>query len=83
MIGSRLGGVSVGEEENEDLAKARLQAIPWKLFVSTSQPSLSDPRQESRPSFSLPLPPLNPSNMRRSKLIAESEDRHGNIKNSF
>ena len=28
LIGSRLGGMSVGEEENEDLARARLQATP-------------------------------------------------------
>jgi hypothetical protein len=75
LIGSRLGAVSVGEEENEELARARRQATPWKLFVSSSQPSPSDPRQESRPSFSSPSLPLNPSNSRRSKRIAESEDR--------
>ena len=67
--------MSIGKEENEELARARLQATPQKLFVSTSQPSPSDPRQESQPLFSSPLPPLNPSNMRRSKRIAESEDR--------
>ena len=51
LIGSKLGVVSVGKEDNEDLARARLQATPRKLFVSTSQPSPSDPRWESRPSF--------------------------------
>jgi hypothetical protein len=76
LIGSRLGAVSVGEEENEELARARGQATPQKLFVSSSQPSPSDPRRESRPSFSSPLQPLNPSNTRRNKHIAESEDRH-------
>jgi hypothetical protein len=67
--------VNVGEEENEELARVRGQATPRKLFVSSSQPSPSDPRRESRPSFSLPLQPLNPSNTRRSKRIVESEDR--------
>jgi hypothetical protein len=75
LIGSRLSAVSVGEEENEELARARGQATPRKLFVSSSQPSPSDPRRESRPSFSSPSLPLNPSNTRRSKRIAESEDR--------
>jgi hypothetical protein len=75
LIGSRLGAVSVGEEENEELTRARGQATPRKLFVSLSQPSPSDPRRESRPSFSSPSLPLNPSNSRRSKRIAESEDR--------
>jgi hypothetical protein len=75
LIGSRLGAVSVGEEENEELARARGQATPRKLFVSSSQPSPSDPRRASRPSFSSPSLPLNPSNTRRSKRIAESEDR--------
>ena len=49
LIGSRLGGVSAGEEENEELARTRLQGTSWKLFISTSQPSPSDPRRESRP----------------------------------
>ena len=68
--------MNVGEEENEELTRVRLQATPRKLFVSTSLPSPSDPRRESWPLFSLPLPPLNPSNMWRSKRIAKSEDRH-------
>ena len=76
LIGSRLGGMSVGEEENEGLERVRLQATPRKLFVSMSQPSPSNPRRESRPSFSSPLPPLNPSNTKRSKRIAKSKDRH-------
>jgi hypothetical protein len=36
LIGSRLGAVSVGEEENEELARTRGQATPRKLFVSSS-----------------------------------------------
>ena len=36
LIGSWLGVVNVNEDENEELARARLQATPWKLFVSTS-----------------------------------------------
>jgi hypothetical protein len=59
LIGSRLGAMSVGEEENEELARARGQATPRKLFVSSSQPSPCDPRRESQPSFSLSLQPLN------------------------
>ena len=47
LIGSKLGVVSIGDEKNVDLARARLQATPPKLFVSTSQPSPSDPRWES------------------------------------
>jgi hypothetical protein len=39
LIGSRLGAMSVGKEENEELARARGQATPRKLFVSLSQPS--------------------------------------------
>jgi hypothetical protein len=60
LIGSRLGVVSVGEEENviEELARARGQATPQKLFNSLSQPSPSGLRRESRPSLSLlSLPP--------------------------
>ena len=68
--------MSVSEEENEELARARLQATPQKLFISTSQPSPSNSSQESQPSFSLPLPPLNPSNTRKNKHIVESEDRY-------
>jgi hypothetical protein len=44
LIGSRLDVVSVGEEENEELAKARGQATSRKLFDSSSQPSPSDLR---------------------------------------
>ena len=51
LIGSRLGVVSVDEEENGDLIRARLQANPQKLFVSLNQPSPSTPRWESWPSF--------------------------------
>ena len=76
LIESRLGGVSVDEEENEEFVRAKLQATPRKLFVSMSQPSSSDPRRESQSSFSLLLPPLNPSNIQRSKRIPESEDMH-------
>jgi hypothetical protein len=75
LIGSRLGDVSVGEEENEELARMRGEATPQKLFVSSSQPSPSDPKRESWPSFSSPSLPLNLSNTRRSKCIVESEDK--------
>ena len=44
LMGSRLGAVDYDEEENEDLAQARLQATPRKSFVSSSQPSSSDPK---------------------------------------
>ena len=57
LIGSRLGVVNVNEDENGDLARARLQVTPRKLFVFMSQPSPSERRPESRPSFSTPLPP--------------------------
>ena len=53
LVGSRLGVVNIDKDENEDLARTRLQATPWKFFVSTSQPSPSNRRQESRPSFSI------------------------------
>jgi hypothetical protein len=36
LIGSRLGTVSISEVENEELARARGQAILRKLFVSLS-----------------------------------------------
>ena len=76
LQGSRLGVVDVDDDENEDLARARLQATPRKLFVSTSQPSPSERRPESRPSFSTPLPPPNQPSPRKSRHIAESVDRH-------
>ena len=75
LVGSRLGIVNIDEDENEDLARTRLQAIPWKLFVSTSQPSPSDRRQDSWPSISTPLPPLNPPSPCKNKRIAESVNR--------
>jgi hypothetical protein len=58
LVGSRLGAATVTEEENEELARARGQATPRKLFDSLSQPSSSNLRRESWPSLSLPsLPP--------------------------
>ena len=36
LMGSKLGVVNVDKDENEDLTRARLQATPRKLFVSTS-----------------------------------------------
>ena len=69
LIGSKLGSVSVSKEKNEDLARARLQATPRKLFVSISQLSPSDPRRESWPLFSSPLPLLNLPNTRRSNVL--------------
>jgi hypothetical protein len=52
LRGSRLSVVSVGE--NEELSRVREQATPRKLFDSSSQPSPSDPRRESRSSLSSP-----------------------------
>ena len=75
LQGSQLGVVDVDDDENEDLARARLQATPRKLFVSTSQPSPSERRPESRPSFSTPLPPPNQPSPRKSRRIVESVDR--------
>jgi hypothetical protein len=66
--------VSVGEE-NEEFARLKIQATPRKLFDSSSQPSPSDPRRESQPSLSSPSLPLNPSRTRRSKCLAESDER--------
>jgi hypothetical protein len=58
LVGSRLGAATVTEEENEELARARGQATPRKLFDSLNQPSSSNLRRESWPSLSLPsLPP--------------------------
>ena len=42
LIGSWLGVVSVGEEENEEFTRVRGQATPWKLLDSSSQPSPFD-----------------------------------------
>ena len=76
LMGSRLGGVDLDMEKNEDLARVRLQATPRKLFVSTSQPSPSDSRWESRPPFSSPPNPhINLSKTRKNKCIAEFVDR--------
>ena len=75
LVGPWLGVINVNEDENEDLARARLHATPQKLFVYMSQPSPSDCRWESRPSFSIPLPPLNPPSPHKSKHITESVDR--------
>jgi hypothetical protein len=36
LVGSRLGVVSVGEVENEELARLRIQATSQKLFDSSS-----------------------------------------------
>jgi hypothetical protein len=36
LVGSRLGGVSACEEENEELTRLRIQATPRKLFDSSS-----------------------------------------------
>jgi hypothetical protein len=75
LVGSWLGVVSVGKEENEELARLRIQATPRKLFDSSSQPSPSDLRRESRPSLSsLSLPP-NSSRTWRNKCLAESDER--------
>jgi hypothetical protein len=76
LIGSQLGVVTVGEEENEELARARGQATPRKLFDSSSQPSLSYLRRESRPSLSPPSLPPNPSRSRRGKRLAHSDNKH-------
>jgi hypothetical protein len=76
LIGSRLGVVSVGEEENEEVVRARGQTTPWKLFDFSSQPSPSDLRQESRTSLSPPSLPSNPSRSRRGKRLADSNDKH-------
>ena len=65
LLGSRLGAVDYDEEETEDLARVRLQATPRMLFVSSSQPSPSEPGHERRPLF------LSPPNKRRSKRITE------------
>jgi hypothetical protein len=75
LVGSRLGAAIVTGEENEELARARRQATPRKLFDSLSQPSSSNLRRESRPSLSSPSLPLNPTKTRRSKRIADAEDQ--------
>jgi hypothetical protein len=36
LVGTRLGVASVGEEENEELTRLRIQATPRKLFDSSS-----------------------------------------------
>ena len=68
-VGFRFGVINVDEDENEDLARARLQATPRKLFVSTSQPSPSDRTWESRPSISTSLPPLNPPSPHKNNTL--------------
>jgi hypothetical protein len=75
LVGSRLGAATVTEEENEELARARGQATPQKLFDSLSQSSSSNLRRESRPSLSSPSLPPNPTRTRRSKRIADAEDQ--------
>jgi hypothetical protein len=75
LVGSRLGAATVTEEENEELARARGQATPRKLFDSISQPGSSNLRRESRPSLSSPSLPPNPTRTRRSKRIADAEDQ--------
>ena len=69
LVGSRLGVVNADEDENEDLARARLDATPWRLFTLSSQQTPSDHRQEGGPSFSSPLPPLNRPAPRRSNAL--------------
>jgi hypothetical protein len=61
LIRLQLGVVSIREEDNEELMRARGQATPRKLFDSLSQPSPSHLKRESRPSLSLPSLPPNPS----------------------
>jgi hypothetical protein len=61
LVGSRLGAATVMEEKNEELARARGQATPRKLFDSLSQPSSSNLRRESRPLLSSPSLPPNPT----------------------
>jgi hypothetical protein len=75
QVGSWLGVVNVGEKENEELSRLRIQATPRKLFDSSSQLSPSDPRRESRPSLSSPSLPPNPSRTRRNKCLAKSDER--------
>jgi hypothetical protein len=75
LVGSRLGAATVTEEENKELARARGQATPRKLFDSLSQPSSSNLRRESRPLLSSPSLPPNPMKTRRSKRIADAEDQ--------
>jgi hypothetical protein len=75
LIGSRLGVVSIGEEENEEFTRVRGQATPWRLFDSSSQPSPSDLRQESRSSLLSPSLLPNPSRSQRGKCPVDSDDR--------
>jgi hypothetical protein len=72
----RLVVVNVGEEEGKELARARGQATPRKLFDLTSQSSPFDLRRNSRPSLSSPLLPPNCSRRRREKRLADSDGRH-------
>jgi hypothetical protein len=75
LVGSRLGAAAVTEEENEELARARGQATPRKLFDSLSQPGSSSLPRESRPLLSSPSLPPNPTRTRRSKRIVDAEDQ--------
>jgi hypothetical protein len=75
LIGLQLGVVSVGEEENEELARTGGQATPRKLFDYSSQPSPSDLRQESCPSLLSRSLPSNPSRSWRGKRPADSNYR--------
>jgi hypothetical protein len=65
LIGLRLAMVSIGKEEDEELARTRGQAIPRKLLDSSSQPSPSDLWQESRHPLLSPSLPPNSSRSRR------------------
>jgi hypothetical protein len=75
LVGSRLGAATVTEKENEELARARGQATPRKLFDSLSQPGSSNLRRESWPSLSSPSLPPNSTRTQRSKRIADAEDQ--------
>lgn len=75
LVGSRLGVTNVDDDENEELARARLEATPRKLFIDSSQPSHSDHRPDRRPSTSTPLSNPRQSKPRRSSRIAQFVER--------
>ena len=71
LVGSRLGVTNADDDENEELARERLQATPRKLFIEESQPSQSDRRRDSWPSTSNPVAQLRQPKPRRSSRIVE------------
>jgi hypothetical protein len=65
LVGIQLGGIAIGDENSEELARARHQATPQKLFNNQSSPfQLEEEIRLTQPS---PKLPSNPSRTQKGK----------------